>query len=130
MQFKPDDSYIFKWQYKPNNRFIGCESSTVPDMVMSMKEIYSRYAVTGDISQLPGSVRPMNVDPDDDNYPVTDADDFTDVLQASRSLRMDLEEQNKEETGDDHPDEEPKDKGDEVDEDAGDEPGDQPAGNT
>lgn len=127
MQFKPDDSYIFKWQYKPNNRFIGSKTSTVPDMVMSMKDIYQRYAVTGDISQLPGSVRPINVDPDDGNYSVTDAEDFTDVLQASRSLRMDLEDQNKEDAGDDHPDEKPKDKGDEVDEDEGDKSGDQSA---
>lgn len=123
-QFKPDGSYIFKWQYKPSYRLIGSETQTVPDMVLSMKDIYQRYAVTGDITLLPGSVRPMNFDPDDDNYPVTDAEDFTDVLQVSRSLRMDLEDQDKEDPGDEHPDEEPKDVGAEGDEDAGDDSGD------
>lgn len=108
---KPDGSFIFKFQFHLECRVIGRETSTVPDMVFSMKDIYERYAVTHDIASLPGAIRPYNEDPDDDNYPYPDAEDMLDVLHNARHARMDAEdmmsqEQEQEEPGDDHPDEE------------------------
>lgn len=108
---KPDGSFIFKFQFELECRVIGRETSTVPDMVFSMKDIYERYAVTHDISSLPGAVRPFNEDPDDGNYPYSDAEDMLDVLHNARHARMDAEDmidqehQEQEVPGDDHPDE-------------------------
>lgn len=83
----PDASYLFGWQYQPSFRLIDESTSTVPDMVLSMKDIYERYAVTGDISSLPGSMRPYVEDPEDSDYRES-PEETLDVLYASREARM------------------------------------------
>lgn len=83
----PDASYLFGWQYQPSLRLIDESTSTVPDMVLSMKDIYERYAVTGDISSLPGSVRPFVEDPEDSDYRESPEENL-DVLYATREARM------------------------------------------
>lgn len=83
----PDASFLFGWQYQPSFRLIDESTSTVPDMVLSMKDIYERYAVTGDISALPGSVRPYVDDPEDSDYRESPEEDL-DILFETREARM------------------------------------------
>lgn len=87
----PDSSYLFGWQYQSNHRLLDESTSTIPDMVLSMKDIYERYAVTGDISSLPGSVRPYVEDPEDSDYRES-PEETLDVLYASREARMQAED--------------------------------------
>lgn len=119
----PDASYLFGWQYQPLFRLIDESTSTVPDMVLSMKDIYERYAVTGDISSLPGSVRPYVEDPEDSYYRET-PEETLDVLYESRSARMqaedmilkDQEKSSAKDEPDGSDDEEPRDKEEEPEE--------------
>lgn len=77
----------------PNPRIISEETCTVPDLVLSMADIYRKYAVTGDISALPGAVRPIVVDDADVEDPINpDYEEFTDVLEHSRRIRRDVTE--------------------------------------
>ena len=71
-------------------RIIDESSDTVPDLVLSMAEIYRKYHVSGgDISVLPGNIRPITVDDgdelSDDIY--DDPEDMTDSLLLARSIR-------------------------------------------
>lgn len=87
----PDASYLFGWQYQPSYRLIDESTSTVPDMVLSMKDIYERYAVTGDISALPGSIRPYVEDPEDSYYRESPEEPL-DILYETRNARMQAED--------------------------------------
>lgn len=98
----PDASFIFGWQYQPSFRLIDESTSTVPDMVLSMKDIYERYAVTGDITSLPGSVRPYVEDPEDSGYREYPEEPL-DLFYQSREARMqadDLLDEQKESSAD------------------------------
>ena len=71
-------------------RIIDETTDTVPDLVLSMAEIYRKYKVTGgDISVLPGNIRPIIQDDgdelSDDVY--DEPEEMTDSLLLARSIR-------------------------------------------
>lgn len=74
--------YVFK-----TPRLISEDSITVPDLVLSMAEIYRKYAVTGDISSLPGKVRPNYVDDGDEFEDGFESEEMTDTLLYAKQLR-------------------------------------------
>lgn len=74
--------YVFK-----TPRFISEDSLTVPDLVLSMAEIYRKYAVTGDISSLPGKVRPNYFDDGDELDDGFESEEMTDTLLHAKELR-------------------------------------------
>lgn len=65
------------------------ELVTVPDQVMSMYDIYMKYAVRGEISGLANNIRPHvsdNLDPFDDAVDFVPEEDL-DILQRSKYIR-------------------------------------------
>lgn len=71
-------------------RIIDETTETVPDLVLSMAEIYRKYHVSGgDISVLPGNIRPIVQDDgdelSDDIY--DELEEMTDSLLLARSIR-------------------------------------------
>lgn len=77
-----------KYDYVPGNyRRISEESNTVPDLVLSMAEIYRKYAVTGDISALPGRVRPVYVDNGSEFDDSFESEEATDTYLHVQDLR-------------------------------------------
>lgn len=71
-------------------RFIDESTDTVPDLVLSMAEIYRKYKVSGgDIGVLPGNIRPIIQDEgdelSDDIY--DEPEEMTDSLLLARSIR-------------------------------------------
>lgn len=75
--------YNFKWS--PRN--VDESTRTVPDLVLSMAEIYRKYLVTGDISSLPGKVRPTMYDEGDEFDDSFESEEMTDSLLRARELR-------------------------------------------
>lgn len=80
---KKSKTFIFKHQYKHSPRRLDCTGSrTIPDLVLSMRDIYLKYAVTGDISSLPGRIRPFTDDDVDSNLESPDYEELVDVSYA------------------------------------------------
>lgn len=75
--------YNFSWV----PRKIDESTLTVPDLVLSMAEIYRKYAVTGDISSLPGKVRPVTFDDGDEFDDSFESEEMTDTLLHAREIR-------------------------------------------
>lgn len=81
-----------KYQFYPEYNRPDIDYSelvTVPDQVLSMYDIYMKYAVRGDISGLANNLRPHVMDDLDLDDPELDVeyDDDLDVLARSRQLR-------------------------------------------
>lgn len=75
--------YNFKW----SPRKVDESTRTVPDLVLSMADIYRKYLVTGDISSLPGKVRPTMYDEGDEFDESFESEEMTDSLLRARELR-------------------------------------------
>lgn len=82
-----------KYDYSPDMAKTGIDYNevvTVPDQVLTMYDIYMKYAVRGEISGLANNIRPHTHDELDlfseevDFVPEEDVD----ILQYSRSIRM------------------------------------------
>lgn len=85
---KKKSGVFTKYDYVPGKyRFISEETLTVPDLVLSMAEIYRKYAITGDISSLPGKVRPNYVDDGDELEDGFESEEMTDTLLHAKELR-------------------------------------------
>lgn len=76
------------------------ELVTVPDQVLSMYEIYQKYAVRGEIAGLANNIRPHTTDDLDDFDEAVDfvPEEDVDILQRSHSFRMASEAKAKEES--------------------------------
>lgn len=83
-------SFIFKHQFKLDPRIIDESTDTLPDLVLSMRDIYRKYAVTGDISALPGAVRPLVQDPEDYDGEAPEFEELVDVSYNRTRLRDEL----------------------------------------
>lgn len=69
-------------------RKISEESCTVPNMCLSMAEIYRKYVVTGgDISQLPGKVMPHTFDDGDEFDESFESEEYVDTMLHVQELR-------------------------------------------
>lgn len=71
-------------------RVIDESTDTVPDLVLSMAEIYRKYKVSGgDITVLPGNVRPIIQDDGDElsDEVFDEPEEMTDSLLLARSIR-------------------------------------------
>lgn len=66
------------------------ELVTVPDQVLSMFDIYMKYAVRGEIAGLANNIRPHVTDDLDDFDPAVDfvPEEDLDILQRSHAVRM------------------------------------------
>lgn len=82
-----------QYEFYPGYADTGIDYSeliTVPDQVLSMREIYQKYAVTGQIAGLANGVFPHTTDDldlDDDVLDFVPEEDV-DILQRSTSIRM------------------------------------------
>lgn len=76
------------------------ELVTVPDQVLSMYDIYMKYAVRGEITGLANNIRPHVTDDLDDFDEAVNfvPEEDLDVLQRSRALRMASEAKAEEES--------------------------------
>lgn len=85
-----------KYDFTPDMLRTGIDYSelvTVPDQVMSMYDIYMKYAVRGEIAGLANSIRPHtsdDLDMFDDSVDFVPEEDL-DVLHRSHSIRMAIE---------------------------------------
>lgn len=84
-----------KYQFTPRYGNSGVDYSelvTVPDQVLSMYDIYMKYAVRGDLTGLANNARPHVSDDFDLDDPELDVeyDDDVDVLARSRQLRNEV----------------------------------------
>lgn len=85
-------TFIFKHQYKHSPRRLDCTGSrTIPDLVLSMRDIYLKYAVTGDISSLPGRIRPYSDDDVDSDLEAPDYEEFVDVSYARVNAQSEVQ---------------------------------------
>lgn len=80
-------SYIFKHQYKPEIRRIDEESKTVPDLVLSMRDVYRKYVLTGNLEGI--AVSPLVID---DRLMEELPEETTDSLLMAQQLRESVEE--------------------------------------
>ena len=82
-----------KYDFRPYMAYTGIDYSevvTVPDQVLSMYDIYQKYAVRGEIAGLANNIRPHvtdDLDMFDESVDFVPEEDL-DVLQRSRALRM------------------------------------------
>lgn len=81
-----------KYDYDPNKDLPQIDYSelvTVPDQVLTMYEIYQKYAVRGEIAGLSQSIRPHTTDDLDDFDPAVDfvPEEDVDILQRSHEIR-------------------------------------------
>ena len=82
-----------KYDFTPDMADTGIDYSelvTVPDQVLSMYDIYMKYAVRGEITGLANNIRPHttdDLDMFDDAVDFVPEDDL-DVFQRSRAIRM------------------------------------------
>lgn len=81
-------SYIFKYQYKPDIRRIDEESKTVPDLVLSMRDVYRKYVLTGNLEGI--AVSPLVTD---DRLMEEFPEETTDSLLMAQQLRESAEEE-------------------------------------
>lgn len=99
-------SYIFKHQYVPRCRHIPSDTLTVPDLVLSMREVYNKYVMYGSVDGL--AVSPLV---QDDRVMEDLPEEMTDSLLISSRMREDalrqLEEKKPEEVPEEKPEEKP-----------------------
>lgn len=81
-------SYIFKHQYKPELRRIDEDSKTVPDLVLSMRDVYRKYVLTGNLEGI--AVSPLVTD---DRLMEEFPEETTDSLLMAQQLRESAEEE-------------------------------------
>lgn len=78
----------YDFLYNPKNfRRVDESTMTVPDLVLSMAEIYRKYALTGDINALPGKVRPQSFDTGDEFDESFESEEMTDSMLHATNLR-------------------------------------------
>lgn len=82
-----------KYDFTPDMAQTGIDYTevvTVPDQVLSMYDIYMKYAVRGEIAGLANNIRPHvtdDLDPFDPDVDFVPEEDL-DILQRSHSVRM------------------------------------------